>query len=111
MTTYQGAVLALYGLLLLTGIVCFVLHFLAQWRIASIMRRRYPDQWRIVAEPDAGKAIALRTYGRFQHVLRSAAPALFDDAELNRWHRTWRLAPRIAWPCWFIAILLQFFAR
>lgn len=111
MTTYQTAILALYALLLLVGIVCFVLHFVAQWRIAGIMRKHYPDQWRIVAEPDAGKRSALRTFGRFQHVLRSAAPALFDDRDMNRWLRVWRLAPRIAWPCWFVAILIQFFAR
>lgn len=111
MTTYQMAVLALYALLLLIGIVCFVLHFVGQWRIATIMRKQYPDQWRIVAEPEAGKRSALRTFGRFQHVLRSAAPALFEDGELNRWHRVWRLAPRVGWTCWFVAILLQFFAR
>ena len=111
MTAWQMGVLSLYVLLLLAGVVCFVLHFLAQWRIAAIMRTQYPDQWRIVAEPDAGKRSALRTFGRFQHVLRSAAPALFDDKDMNRWLRVWRLAPRIAWACWILAIALQFLAR
>jgi hypothetical protein len=111
MTSVQMAVLAFYVLLLLTGVVCFFLHFLAQWHIAGIMRRQYPEQWRIVAEPEAGKRSALRTFGRFQHVLRSAAPALFDNSKMNRWLRVWRLAPRIAWACWIVAVLLQFFAR
>jgi hypothetical protein len=101
----------LYVLLLLAGIACFVMHFVAQYRFATILRQRYPEQWKIIAVPESGKANGFRTWTRLQHVLRSGAPALFNDKQLSFWHRAWRLAPLIAWPCWFAAIALQYFAR
>jgi hypothetical protein len=102
---------ALYGLLLIAGIVCFALHFFAQYRIATILRQRYPDQWRIIAKPDTGRPSGIRTYARLQHVLRSAAPALFEDSQLNTWHGCWKLTPWLAWPCWFAALAMQWAAH
>jgi hypothetical protein len=100
----------LYLLLLLAGIGCFLLHFYAQYRFATILRKRYPEQWKIIALPESGRPGGFRTWTRLQHVLRSGAPALFNDGELDKWKKVWRLAPLIAWPCWFAAIALQYFA-
>ncbi|HET7358751.1 MAG TPA: hypothetical protein VFJ04_01265 [Rhodanobacteraceae bacterium] len=98
---------ALYVALLLAGLIGFVLHLFAQYRIATIMRRRYPRQWDIVARPEHGRRGGIRTYARLQQVLRADVPTLFDDARLHAWHRCWRYAPWVAWPCWIGALALQ----
>lgn len=103
--------LALYAGLLLAGVICFLLHFIAQYRIAGILRTHYPDQWRIIAVPEEGRGNPLRTWARLQHVLRSAAPALFENRQLNRWHGIWKLTPWLAWPCWLAALALQYTAH
>lgn len=97
----------LYVALLVAGLAGFVLHLYAQYRVAAIMRRRYPKQWDIVAKPDDGRRSRLRTYARLQHVLRADVPTLFEDPQLLAWHRCWRYAPWIAWPCWIGALALQ----
>ncbi|TCV97129.1 hypothetical protein EC912_101124 [Luteibacter rhizovicinus] len=102
--------LILYILLLFAGIGAFLLSFVAQYRFASILRQRYPDQWKIIAVPDEGKPSGVRTWMRLQHVLRSEAPHLFEDAQLSAWQRRWRIAPRIGWICWFAAIAIRWFA-
>lgn len=102
---------ALYLLLLLAGAVGFGLHLYAQWRFVRVLRTRYPDKWDIIATPDRGRASRMRTYARLQHVLRSGVPDLFEDAELTRWHRIWRIAPWVAWPCWIGVLALQAFAH
>lgn len=102
---------SLYLGLLLAGIGCFVLHYLAYFRVARLLRRRYPQQWAIIAEPDQGRPSAFGTWIRLQRVLRSQAPHLFDDASLTRWHRTWRFSQWAAWSFWLAALLLQWSAR
>ncbi|NII09240.1 hypothetical protein HBF24_00910 [Oleiagrimonas sp. C23AA] len=97
----------LYIVLLLAGAIGFGLHLYAQYRFARLMRTRYPKQWNIVAKPERGKPSGMRTWARLQHVLRSEAPMMFEDAELTRWHRMWRFAPLLAWPCWIGALALQ----
>ena len=63
----------LYLGLLLGGVGLFVLSYAAQFRLAALLRQRHPQQWRIIAEPEHGKASAWRTWIRLQHALRSPA--------------------------------------
>lgn len=97
----------LYMVLLLAGAVGFLLHLYAQYRFARHMRTHYPRQWAIIAEPEQGKRSGIRTYARLQHVLRSPAPGLFEDRQLDRWHRIWKRAPFVAWPCWIGVLVIQ----
>lgn len=100
----------LYLVLLVAGLIGFVAHLYAQWRIAQLMRQHHPKQWDIVARPDAGARSRLRTWARFQQVLRADIPVLFDDPKMLAWYRCWRYAPWIAWPCWMGVLLLRFLA-
>ena len=103
--------IALYLTLLTAGIGLFVLSYVAQFRLATMLRQRHPQQWKIIAQPDEGRPSAFRTWTRLQHVLRSGAPALFQDRTLSAWHRCWRITPWIAWPCWFAALAVQWLSR
>jgi len=100
----------LYLLLLLGAVAFFLLHFVAQWRFTVLLRKRYPDQWKTIVEADTGRPNGMANWLRVRRVLRSDAPALFDDDDLNRWQRVWRLAPWLAWPCWFGAMAIQWWA-
>lgn len=110
----MSPVVALYLMLLAGGIACFVLYYLAQYRIACLLRDEHPQQWKIIAEPEQGRRSGMRTWMRMQHVLRSSQPRLPDllqDAAITRWFRIWQLAPWLAWICWFAAAFLQWKAR
>uniref|UniRef100_A0ABU8JEQ2 Uncharacterized protein n=1 Tax=Fulvimonas yonginensis TaxID=1495200 RepID=A0ABU8JEQ2_9GAMM len=103
-----------YLALLACGVASFVLYYVAQFRIAALLREHHPQQWRIIAEPEQGQASGLRTWMRMQHVLRSTQPRLpelLQDAAITRWFRLWRVMPWLAWACWFAAIFLQWQAR
>jgi hypothetical protein len=105
---------ALYLALLLVGVICFVLYYLAQFRMARLLRERHPQQWKIIAEPEQGRPSRLRTWMRLQHVLRSTQPRLPEllrDAAITRWFRLWRVTPWLAWLCWFAAVFMQWQAR
>jgi hypothetical protein len=107
-------VVMLYLLLLAGGIVWFVLYYLAQFRIASLLRTRHPQQWRIIVEPGPERPSAMRTWMRMQRVLRLTRPRLpelLQDSAITRWFRVWRVAPWLAWACWFAAVFLQWRAR
>lgn len=99
-----------YILLLLAGLIGFLAHLLAQVRMAHIMRKRYPEQWDIVAAPQS-RGRRLRTWARLQRVLRNGIPELFEDPRLTRWYRCWRYAPWVAWPCWIGALALRALAN
>lgn len=104
----------IYLLLLAGGIAWFVVYYLAQFRIASLLRSHHPQQWRIIAEPEQGRPSTVRTWMRMQRVLRLTRPRLpelLQDAAITRWFRLWRLAPWLAWACWFAAVFLQWKAR
>lgn len=104
----------LYLGLLSGGIACFVLYYLAQYRIARLLRERHPQQWKIIAVPDQGSAGALRIWIRLQQVLRTSQPRLpelLQDAAITRWYRIWRVTPWLAWLCWFAAVFLQWRAH
>lgn len=98
---------ALYVVLLVAGAVGFGLHLYAQWRFVRVLRTRYPDKWDIIAKPETGRTSGVRTWGRLQQVLRSDVPELFDDAQIIRWHKIWRYAPWVAWPCWIGVLVIQ----
>ncbi len=98
---------ALYLLLLLAGAAGFAAHLLAQWMFARILRTRYPDKWAILAQSDSGPVNRMRLWARLQRVLRTNVAELFDDPQLLRWHRIWRHAPWLAWPCWIGVLLIQ----
>lgn len=99
-----------YLLLLLAAVCFFVLHLVAQWRFTSILRKRYPEHWKTITEADTGRTAGLANWLRVRRVLRSAAPALFNDDALTRWQGWWRRAPWLAWPCWLAAMALQWWA-
>ena len=101
----------LYLALLLAGIGLFALSYLAQFRIAALMRSRYPQHWKIIAEPEHGKASTFRTWVRLQHALRSPALPALDDATLNGWQRIWRYSPWLGWLCWLGALAMRLLLR
>jgi hypothetical protein len=98
---------ALYLFLLLAGAAGFAMHLYAQWRFARVLRTRYPDKWAIIAQSEGGPVTRLRIWARLQRVLRTNVAQLFEDAELTRWHRIWRYAPWLAWPCWIGVLAIQ----
>lgn len=103
--------IGLYLGLLTGGVGFFLLSYIAQFRLASLMRKRYPQHWQIVAEPEQGKPSAFRTWIRMQHVLRSPAlPALGDEA-INRWRMVWRCTPWLGWLSWLGALAMRLFVH
>ena len=101
----------LYLSLLLAGVACFLLHFGAQYRIASLLKHRHPNEWKIISESDGQPTNAIRTWMRLQLALRSPVlPAMGDDS-LTRWRSTWRYSLWAAWLCWFAALTVQYTAR
>jgi hypothetical protein len=101
----------LYLALLVAGVVLFVLSYVAQFRLATLMRQRYPQHWKIIAEPESGKPSRFRTWVRMQHAMRSPAMAVLDDSTINNWLRTWRYSPWIGWLCWLAALAMRFLLR
>lgn len=104
--------ITLYLSLLFAGVVFFLLHFLAQYRIAVLMRTRHAAQWQIIAEPEGHqKPGLLRIWIRLQLALRSPILPALEDTAITRWRRVWRYCPWAAWLCWFAALSLQWMAR
>ena len=101
----------LYLALLVAGIGLFLLSYVAQFRLATLMRTRYPQHWKIVPEPEHGKASALRTWVRMQHVLRSPALPALGDATIDSWQRVWRYSPWLGWVCWLAALAMRLLFR
>ena len=99
--------IALYLGLLSGGIVLFLLSYFAQYRLGVLLRTRYPQQWKIIAEPERGKAGGFRTWVRMQNALRSPALPLLEDATINIWQRVWRYSPWAGWLCWLGALSMR----
>jgi len=103
--------LTLYLSLLLAGVVFFLLHFLAQARIAKLLRDRHPAQWKIIAETERGRSGPFGVWMRLQLALRSPILPALEDVAITRWRRVWRYSLWGAWLCWFAALGLQYLAR
>jgi hypothetical protein len=97
----------LYLALLASGVGLFVMSYVAQFRLAALLRTRYPEHWQVIVEPDHGKVSALRTWIRMQHVLRSPALPALGDAAINGWRHVWRYGPWLGWLCWFAALAMR----
>jgi hypothetical protein len=97
----------LYLALLGSGVALFLLSYAAQFRLAALLRTRYPQQWKIIAEPEHGKASGFRTWVRMQHALRSPALPALGDANIGRWQRVWRYSPWLGWLCWLAALSMR----
>ncbi|WP_199100261.1 hypothetical protein [Dyella sp. ASV21] len=103
--------LELYLSFLLAGVICFVLHFAAQYRVASLLRRNHPNEWRIITDAEGRPANLVRTWIRLQLALRSPVLPALEDGAITRWRRVWRFSLWAAWLCWFAALGIQFSAR
>ncbi len=101
----------LYLTLLTSGVGLFLLSYIAQFRLASLMRGRYPQHWKIVSEPEQGKSSGFRTWIRMQHVLRSPALPALGDASINRWRLVWRYSPWLGWLSWLGALAMRLFVH
>ena len=49
----QSIVIVLYLSLLVAGVSLFALSFVAQYRLAALLRQRYPQHWQIIAAAEA----------------------------------------------------------
>lgn len=96
-----------YLALLTAGIGLFILSYIAQFRIGALMRKHYPQQWKIIAEPEDGQPGRWRTWVRMQHALRSPALVALGDGAINRWRSVWRFSPWLGWLCWLAAVAMQ----
>lgn len=97
----------LYLFLLVAGVCLFGLSYFAQFRLARVMKQRYPQHWKIIAEPDAGKASGMRTWMRMQHAFRSPAMRALGDPVIDRWLRVWRYSPWLGWVFWLAALAMR----
>lgn len=95
--------IVLYLALLASGVGLFVLSYVAPFRVAAALRRRYPEHWRVIA-PDPGRTSAFRTWARMQQVLRSPALPALDDKAIDRWRYIWRYSQWLGWLCWLGAL-------
>jgi len=100
-------VIVLYLALLGSGVGLFVLSYVAPFRVAALLRQRYPEHWQVITAADHGKASGFRTWARMQQVLRSPALPALDDAGINRWHRIWRYSQWLGWLCWLAALAMR----
>ncbi|WP_267223012.1 hypothetical protein [Dyella silvae] len=101
----------LYLSLLMTGVACFLLHFGAQYRVASLLQRNHPREWQIIAEAEGRPTNLMRTWMRLQLALRSPVLPALEDSAITRWRLAWRYSLWAAWLCWFGALGIQLNAR
>lgn len=98
----------LYLALLAAVVVCFVLYYFAQYRMACRLRDQHPRQWQIIAGSNL-----FSTWLRLQRALRGTRPPLpqlLEDAELGRWYRIWRSSLWLAWIGLLAALAVQWLA-
>lgn len=101
----------LYLSFLLAGVVCFVLHFFAQYRVAAVLRKQHPREWQIITDTEGHPTNPVRTWMRLQLALRSPVLPALEDRAITNWRRVWRFSLWLAWLCWFAALGVQFSAR
>jgi hypothetical protein len=100
-------VIVLYLVLLVVGVGLFLLSFAAQFRLAALLRKRYPQHWQVIADADRDKPSRWRRWVRMQHVLRSPALPALGDPAINRWRTLWRYGPWVGWLCWLGALAMR----
>lgn len=101
----------LYLTLLGAGVSLFVLSYVAQFRLATLLRKRYPQHWQIIADAEQGKYSLWRSFMRMQHVLRSPALPALGDKAIDRWLRIWRYSPWLGWLSWLAALGMRLLLR
>lgn len=99
--------IVLYLILLIAGVGLFLLSYFAQFKLAQVMKQRYPQHWKIIAEPESGTASVLRTWMRMQHAFRSPAMPALADPQIDRWLRIWRYSPWAGWLFWLGALAMR----
>lgn len=101
--------LLIYLALLLLGVSCFLLHYLAHWRITLRLRQQHPARWAIIQPPGQRLRWATR-WMRMTMVLKTAVPPLhqlLNDPVIRRWQRIWIWTPRLAWIFWLAALAIR----
>jgi len=93
-----------YLILLAGGVGLFILSYVAPFRVAALLRQRYPQHWQVIADADQGRHSALRTWVRMQQVLRSPALPAIGDRSIERWRLIWRWSQWLGWLCWLAAL-------
>jgi hypothetical protein len=103
-------VILLYLVLLVAGVGLFVMSLVAPFRLATLLRERYPQHWQVIAEADHAAPSRWRRWVLMQHVLRSPALPALGDAAINRWRNLWRYGPWLGWLCWLGALGMRLFS-
>ena len=99
--------IALYLALLACGVGLFVLSYVAPFRVAALLRQRYPEHWQTITAPEHGRISGFRTWARMQQVLRSPALPALGDAAIERWRYVWRYSQWLGWLCWLGALAMR----
>jgi hypothetical protein len=99
--------IVLYLALLASGVGLFVLSYVAPFRVAALLRGRYPQHWQVIAAATQGRLSGFRIWASMQQVLRSPALPALDDAAIDRWRLVWRYSQWLGWLCWLAALAMQ----
>ena len=99
--------IVLYLALLASGVSLFVLSYVAPFRVARLLRQRYPQHWQVIADAGHGKLSGFRIWASMQQVLRSPALPALGDAVISRWQWIWRYSQWLGWACWLGALAMR----
>lgn len=99
--------IALYLALLACGVGLFVLSYVAPFRVAALLRQRYPQHWKTIADAAQGKFSGFRIWASMQQVLRSPALPVLGDEAIRRWQLVWRYSQWLGWACWLGALAMR----
>ncbi|HEY8327907.1 MAG TPA: hypothetical protein VIO59_05625 [Rhodanobacter sp.] len=99
--------IVLYLALLASGVGLFVLSYVAPFRIAALLRWRYPQHWQVIATAAQGRLPGFRIWASMQQVLRSPALPALGDAAIDRWRLVWRYSQWLGWLCWLAALTMR----
>ena len=99
--------IVLYLTLLASGVSLFVLSYVAPFRVAALLRRRYPQHWQVIVTAAQGRLSGFRTWARMQQILRSPALPALGDTAIDRWRLVWRYSQWLGWLCWLAALAMR----
>jgi hypothetical protein len=97
----------LYLALLASGVGRIVLTYEATFRVAALLRGRYPQHWQVIATAAQGRLSGFRIWASMQQVLRSPALPALGDAAIDRWRLVWRYSQWLGWLCWLAALAMR----